>query len=358
MATTQVRLSDGIETYLRVREARGTAATTLRNEAVVLRRFLAWYGDVQLRHMTALRVADWFYGEGGLRAQHKTRDGRVRPPIAPSTHNYYRTRLNSLFRFATQRGWIRTDLLAEVDVLKEPTVLRQRPDPQALNQIIDNAENARDRALLCTLIHTALRRNEVLRLTVGDLSLADGWMNVYISKSQLEDRLPLTANLERELRRWLLRYAADLGRPLAPGDRLFPARKAGVFRTDTQPDGTRALSRTQPTWVPDKPMSHPERAVKAALAAAGRPTLHEGCHTLRRAAARAFFDELTTESGYDSALRIVSAWLHHKNSTTTERYLGLDVERKRRDEWLRGREFLSPSRGSVVAMANHQHRVG
>lgn len=348
-----VRLGAAVEAYLQMRTARGMAATTVTNEAHVLRRFSAWYGDVQMRNMTPEKVADWFYGPDGVRSQHTTRDGRTRPAVTATTHNYYRTRLNSLFRFATQRGWIRTDLLYEVDVLREPTVLRQRPSPSALNEMIDSAENERDRALIATLIHTALRRNEVLSITVGDLDLPNGWMRVYISKSKVEDQLPVTSNLDRELRRWLLAYASALGRQLSPEDHLFPAKKAGVYQWRTNADGTRTKYRTSDRWVPDRAMSHPERAVKAALAAAGRPTKGEGCHTLRRAAARAFFDELTGEGGYDAALRVVSAWLHHKNSTTTERYLGLDAERQRRDEWLRGREFLSSREATVIEFGSH-----
>ncbi|MDX6367330.1 MAG: hypothetical protein QOK30_2406, partial [Nocardioidaceae bacterium] len=38
----------------------------------VLRRFAAWYGDVQMRHMKPDKVADWFYGANGLRSTHKT----------------------------------------------------------------------------------------------------------------------------------------------------------------------------------------------------------------------------------------------------------------------------------------------
>ncbi len=47
-------------------------------------------------------------------------------------------------------------------------------------------------------------------------------------------------------------------------------------------------------------------------------------------------------------MRVVSAWLHHKNASTTERYLGLDVERKRRAEWLRGRDFLSSPSAAII----------
>ncbi len=106
-------------------------------------------------------------------------------------------------------------------------------------------------------------------------------------------------------------------------------------------------------------MTHVERVVKAALQREGLPANGEGAHTLRRAAARAFFDEVTQDKVYDSALRVVSAWLHHKTSSTTESYLGLESERKRRDEWLRGREFLtSPESAEVIQFPTRDSHAG
>lgn len=192
-------LSEAVEDYMRYRVAKGRAASTVTNEGFVLRRFVAWYGDVQMRNMTAEKVADWFYGDQGLRAEHVTRDRRCRAPVKESTHNYYRTRLNSFFRFATTRGWIRIDLLDEVDILREPTVLRQRPDPALLNEMIANTSCDRDRALITTLVHTALRKNEVLAIQVKDVDLSRGSLFAFISKSQLEDEMPVTAGLARVL---------------------------------------------------------------------------------------------------------------------------------------------------------------
>lgn len=64
-------------------------------------------------------------------------------------------------------------------------------------------------------------------------------------------------------------------------------------------------------------------------------------HTLRRSAARALFDRLATE-GYDGALRLVQAMLHHAQSSTTEHYLGLTLDKKRRDDIIRG-ESMYPA---------------
>jgi hypothetical protein len=50
------RLSEAIEDYERHRRARNIAASIRKNEMYVLRRFAAWYGDVQVRHMTPEKV--------------------------------------------------------------------------------------------------------------------------------------------------------------------------------------------------------------------------------------------------------------------------------------------------------------
>lgn len=97
MAPTHKRLSEAVEDYLRYRQAR-YAKCGVAQDGYVLRRFVAQVGDVQLRHLRAERVADWFYGPGGLMTDHVTRDGVHRVAIKASTHNYYRVRLASLFR--------------------------------------------------------------------------------------------------------------------------------------------------------------------------------------------------------------------------------------------------------------------
>ncbi len=57
--------------------------------------------------------------------------------------------------------------------------------------------------------------------------------------------------------------------------------------------------------------------------------------------ARALFDALCSQAGYDGAIRTVSSLLHHASAATTERYLGLSTEQERRDQMTRGKPFLS-----------------
>jgi integrase len=162
--------------------------------------------------------------------------------------------------------------------------------------------------------------------------------------------MPLTADLERELRVWFEEYAALLGRPLRDDDYLFPSRSGNQIKTHYFDEelGRRVYERTPYVWHADRPVERTEKIVKGALERLGLPTRYEGTHTVRRAVARAYFDKLSEEAGYDAALRTVSALLHHRNMATTERYLGLSSERRRRDETMKGQPFLT----SMVSQQN------
>lgn len=340
MAQGHKRLHEAVEDYLRYRKAK-YSATTVANESYVLRRFAAWVGDIQLRHLRAERVADWFYGKHGLMDRHVTRDGVHREPITPSTHNFYRSRLASFFRFALWRGWIKDDLLREVDPMRAPKRQRLQPPPHRLLALLEEAENDRDRAYLATAMFTGLRTSEITRMRVGDVNLAGGVIAIVRSKSDEEDVANITVELDQELRTWFRSYAVSLARPLDAEDFLFPGRQGSRFVYRKGESGTLVKTRTKARWLPQRAMTHAERVVQAALAALGYPTKGEGTHTLRRASARAFFDSMADDVGYDAALRTVSAFLGHASSATTEGYLGLSSEKKRRDQALRGKPFLS-----------------
>ncbi len=267
---------DGVEAFLAFRKAR-FAATTVQNDGHVLRRFARTFGPArQVRYLTAQDIEDWFYGPDGVMNVHRTRDRKQRPPVQPSTHNFYRTRLNMLFVFWTKRGLLKVDLLLDVQPIKVVRKQRQQPGPEVLLGLLDRAANPRDRAYLATAMNTGLRQNEILRLRVRDVDLDQGSLFVFISKSKVEDALPITADLAAELRRWLTRYAADLPVRLSGEHYLFPALSGNRFRKCENADGTWSTVNESGRWVPGKPMSHPERVVQAALSSAGLPTKGEG----------------------------------------------------------------------------------
>ena len=70
---------------------------------------------------------------------------------------------------------------------------------------------------------------------------------------------------------------------------------------------------------------------------------------MRRSGARALFDQLV-QDGYDGAIRTVQAMLHHTSVTTTEVYLGIHLDKKRRDEAIRGKVMFPVSAENVVEL--------
>lgn len=342
----QKRLAEAVTDYLTYRERRHFAASTCRQDRVLLTRFVHDIGDLQLRNLTPDHLSSWFYGDGGVMSQHDWR-GRSKShthgSIAPATHNVYRTRLSTFFRFCSVRGWIRKDLLQEVQAIPVPKRIRQQPPPNVLLQMVEEAGNPRDRVYLAIAVNTALRTNEICRIKVGDVNLAQGTLHAVISKIHIEDELPITADLDRELRSWLVEYARALGRPLADEDYLIPvivARGAMYWTLDVE--GKKVMRHHFGTYDPARKITaNSERIVKEVMARLGMETHYEGTHTIRRAVARAFFDSMSDDTGYDAALRTTSALLHHQSTATTERYLGLTSEKVRRDAMMTGKPFLS-----------------
>jgi len=338
------KMSEAVEEYLRGLRARRRSEETIRVDKAILGRMIRDIGDLQISNLKPSHLEKWFYGPGGLMDEHKTEQyGRKKnPAISESTHNAYRSRLKVFFDWCSKRGYIKVDMLEHVNPLKVPEKKRQRPSPVTLLQLLDKAENARDRCWIATALNTALRSNEIKRITVGDVDLEAGYISVTISKTGDVDEQPITSDLDVELRRWMVSYAEAIGRPLEAEDFLFPSRQGGLIsHYETNEDGERVMVRRPYVWNPRQKMGRTERIIKNALEALELPTKYEGTHTIRRAIALAYFEEVSKDQGDVAALRETAALLHHKNLHTTERYLGMTAEKTRRDRRLRSKPFLS-----------------
>jgi integrase len=353
------RLSDAIEEYLRIQQARaGTGGHRGSNTAAadnnVLSMFLRMSGDRVLTNLTPEHVEAWFYGPGGIRDHHEVKSkrlgqGGMAPPVAEATHNHYRSRLKMFFKWCTNRGYMRVDVMAHTQALKVPRMTRQRPSAVTLLALLDATTNGRDRAYLATAMNTALRSSDIHALRVGDVDLAGGWIHAQIRKTRDADSKPISEDLDAELRAWLTEYGTALGRPLTEHDYLFPRRRGGLIsHYEDGPEGVRVPVRAPYTWVPDQPLGDTHLIVQKALKALGLPTHKEGTHTVRRAVARAYFDWVAAEKGDQAALRETASFLNHSSTATTELYLGMTPEKERRDRRLRGNAFLT----SMVAADN------
>lgn len=356
-----MNVSVAVDDYLARRVRSGKADNTMRVDRTLLPRFARHLGDPKFRDVTPAMVRDFFYGSGGIMDVHTstTKGQEERAAVQAGTHNSYRSRLRVFLGWAKAHGYTDSGVLMEdIDPMKVPRKRRQQPAPALLLQLLDQAECAMHRAYLAVAVNTACRASEITALRVGDIDFQEGTLFVTVIKTKEEDDMPISADLDRELRVWLVEYAAALGRPLRDDDYLFPARTGNTIATHyfDEEQGKRVYVRTPFVYHPDRPVQRTEKIVKSVLAALGLPTRYEGTHTLRRAVARAFFDSMAAETGYDNALRVVSALLHHANMSTTERYLGLSSERARRDQLLKGRPFLSAmvSQENVVPLRRAQ----
>lgn len=333
-----VRLSDAIAQFT-LHASTSYAEGTVRNLRSSLDLFLTEAGNIWLKNVTVNHV-DRF-----TEARHSA-------GINPLTVRNDVTRLRMFFTWARQRKYMPVN----ADPVGSRRTKRVIPhkwtiiEPKDFPRLLDNTLNARDRAIVAFGLYTLVRQSEVAAATVGDLDLAGGWVTVKIQKSGAIDQMPVSAELSVEMHRWIQAYELAMGGPLDKKWKLFPALKPLGFGRDEGgrlmpvPEGMLRL-------VPDRSPAKIHWAVQRALERMGHPAAKEGVHTLRRSAARARFDQLVGE-GYDGALREVQSLLHHKHAVTTEGYLGVTIESRKRDDSIRGRRMFGPQDTRALRVAS------
>lgn len=330
MATrTTPSIRDAVDQYLETR-ATEIAAQSYIGERTLLARFVAYCPDKQVGRLTRDDL------EGFVRAL-KRGDAKAgcRKPNGNGAVSLAMGRVRGFLAWSSRKGWCGGDLM---DGAKPPKRGPRRdflrlPAGELL-QMLEDAKHPRDRGILAMGMNTGLRSSELTGLPLGAIDLERSEFFVYITKTQVTDYMPITLDLDGELRRWLAYYQSQCG-PLQSHWFAFPAK--GPDRFVSRGHTTSGQLR------PSVKFAHAHRVVQRSLLDLGyteQQTEHEGFHTLRRSVARLYFDSLTAQ-GYDSALRQTSALLHHSSTLTTEIYLGLDMERAQRDVKLKGMPFLT-----------------
>ena len=342
MATTL--LSDLVDEFIESAKANDYSKATIAHHERAGRGLLAFVGNIQARNVTPRHVDSYF-------AQRQS-TGRV----GAGQLNVELVSLRALFRFATQRRYVPSgaDPTAHRRRFREVKRDRLRIPATEFDRLLDCAEHPRDRIIVGLGLFLFLRQSEVKVLRVGDVDLTHGEVAVTVIKTKGFDRMPISTELDRELRRWLTYYSEQLGRPLRPDDYLVPAKSPLLFQAGRSLKENLYASAVSEEFIPTKPMRLPHQAVQRALKRFGADlrdendrSTNEGVHTLRRSGARALFDRLV-QDGYDGALRTVQAMLHHASSQTTELYLGIHLDKKRRDEVVRGKPLFPVSTENVV----------
>jgi integrase len=318
-----MRLGQVIDEYLRLRLRKEIAENTVRCEKSLLRQFAARIGgDPWMSQISAAAVEDFFYGKGGV--------GDRR---APASFNIARSRMNSFFKYCQARGLLHTDLMYQVDRKREPEREQIRLTADQLQRSLDMTKWPRDRIAVAISLSTLLRASEIVEIRVGQVELDAGFIRVWKQKTQSWDRMPISGDLDPELRGWLTFYTTECG-PLQDDWYLVPAQ---WFMRWGKGGTVEPRMRLRPEEKP----STPHLIVKRALENAGiEVNGRKGFHTFRRSMAALFLDQ-QIEAGEDGAMLMTQALLGHKNITTTQIYTGYESPRRRRDKAIRGMPMLS-----------------
>lgn len=336
MSTGPITLSDAITEFMSYRKSAGFRPNTLLVNKRGLSHLLALVGNIQVRHLDA-RHGEQF--QAYLMAK----------GYKPNTVNSNLTTLAAFVRWLRSRRYLGagSDPTANVRAVRAIVEPRQRVQKKDFKRFLEHAATAHERIVCALGLFLFLRASEITALKVGDVDLDSGTILVHVIKSQSVDFMPISEELDTELRRYLTWYTEDIQAPLEDEMYLVPAtRRLPMANDGSGPGGGYLVPREHDNCLPFVQAQRVHRYVKRVLKRfgvslrdeEGRSRM-EGVHTLRRSGARALFDQLA-EHGYDGALRTVSAMLHHKSTQMTERYLGLDVDAKKRNDLLRGKPMF------------------
>lgn len=315
-------VTESVEAYLIVKAAKSAAYE--RDLGFTLRGAVKHIGNIQMRHLEMEHISRLFDYWSKVNA--------------PGTFNKKHAQVHQWLLYAARRRQIRrspAELLSGVERRRVVPRRRLYLSAAELFGLLDASKHPRDRAYLAVAMNTSLRAGEIISLKIEDLDLDKLTLQVLRHKTGTRDVMPVTADLERELRRWLVFYTERCGN-LRPEFFLVPAKAKPSLRG---PDRLDALaSELKPT----SQMTRDHRGMYKLLKAAGFPTEREGWHTIRRSVARLAYDFYQSQGDTrDEALSIVQSTLGHSTQAITEKYIGTERFREKRDLVLRGKPFLS-----------------
>lgn len=332
-----MNLSDAIDDWNTYRKSSGFADNTVKSGKTALGQFLAVTGNIQVRNVGP------HHGEMFL--THMLSKG-----YSPKTVNLRLSMVKAFSRWCRERKLMTANQnpLSTTRKQAESTKPRRRVPVHDFPRLLDAADRPQARILIALGLYLFNRASEATFIKLGDVDLEAGEIRVWQQKTKQWDLMPICAELDAELRRWLTWYAQDQASrgPLDSSWFLVPSYRP--FCPDRPP--------APPLLNPERKMSRTSERIHQALEGIGWEVSAEdmeGCHTLRRSGARALFDDLVSrqDRARDDALRIVSSMLHHKSVTQTEVYLGLEADREKRDVLFKGQPmFAAPAADNVVTL--------
>lgn len=305
-------IQEAIPEYLAHLRARNLSEATIRTRRISLQELGRSAGRIVLWNVTA-RYLDKIFGE--------------HPDWSVGTRNNRLSHYKHFFGWARARGYMHrdSDPLFGWKFAKQTTTPMLRIPVSEWDVLYNACSLPRERMVLSLGLFLFLRAGEIKTIQLKHINLENNEIEIFRSKTQQWDTMPICSELGKELRTYLT-WCANQITP-QPEQFLIPASRVqaganGFIKGSIQYDWTRSYGQIHDV-------------VQPILKRAGYPTLNQGEHTLRRSGARAYFDSMIS-SGFDGALRRVQSMLGHAHASMTERYLGLELDRHRRNADLRG----------------------
>jgi site-specific recombinase XerD len=212
------RMHSSIEQYLESLHTKRRALATLRVVQHDLTHFVVWWEGTRRRAFdpALLRhedLRDW-------RMARQRDDG-----AAPATINRGLASLRGYCRWALAGHLLVENPMTDVkDVPTEPLAPRSLP-PQAIDALLRAAGaepnailRARNEAMLALLIYAGLRVQEVCDIQLRDLDMGSGTVTIRSGKAGKARRVPLHADAQRLLRRYLDVVRCPAGLPSIGND--------------------------------------------------------------------------------------------------------------------------------------------
>lgn len=327
-----------VEEYL-TEQAKYQSPRSLRSIGSVLRRIAKMWDDTRRspKNLDGVFVEQWFASLN----------------VAPATRAVYRSYANEFLKWAKRRKYVGPDAL-DFHIPASDASNRSRPLLWLPGSFFDEAIEAEQdwywRGFLATLTYTLGRGIELRERRIADVRLGDSAIFWPRTKTHdFDDFLPMFPAFKEELIRYLAAYREQAGHQLRDDYYLFPRYR--LFGQGTQP-------RVFPTEQRCVITGPAKRLIAKNLdpeALADDPDMMVGAggHTVRRSMARAMYERLL-EMGEPDPMAVVQGMLGHKKRDMTERYIGMNSIRERRNAVVRGMDLFPKAGATVVDIRNRR----
>jgi len=204
---------------------RGYSQSTLHRRESDIRRFIGWCDERSLTHPNQITKPILVSYQRYLFYYRQARNDR---PLSATSQNHYLTSVKQYFKWLTQENYLLYNPASELVIIKQnpslPVVLSVEEVERLMQQpSTQTAGGIRDRAILELFYSTGIRRTELCKLQLQDLSLTRKTLYVRQGKGKKDRLIPIG---ERALH-WVKLYLTETRPQL-----LIDIQQNSVFLND------------------------------------------------------------------------------------------------------------------------------